>query len=333
MEKEPKLSSSDRWISPRDFWSGKRVLVTGGSGFLGRRVVAELEQRGAADIIVVRSREHDLTDPHTSKKLLLSAKPQVVIHLAAYVGGIEANRRQPADFFHGNLMLGAPLVHNCYQAGVEKFVGIGTVCSYPKYCPVPFQESSLWEGYPEETNAPYGLAKRALLTAAQTYREQYGFDAITLLPVNLYGPEDNLDPVKSHVIPSLIRKCVVAKEEGATQMTAWGTGTASREFLYVDDAAEGVLMAAERYSGPAPINLGSGQEISISALLATIARLVGFEGEIVWDASRPDGQPRRCLDVSKAEREFGFRARTNLETGLRETISWFLDAARPEASP
>ncbi len=315
------------------FWTHKRVLVTGGAGFLGCWVVDGLRRRGAADVLVPRSRDYDLRDLTAIRRLLRDSGPiDMIIHLAARVGGIGANRAHPAEFFYDNLLMGTQLLHEAWKAQVAKFVAIGTVCDYPKFTPVPFKEDDLWNGYPEETNAPYGLAKKMLLVQAQAYRQQYGFNAIFLLPVNLYGPGDNLDPERSHVIPALIRKCVDAKRTAtlrAPSIEVWGTGSATREFLYVEDAAEGILLASERYDGDAPVNLGSGMEIAIRDLVRQIARLVGVEPEIVWDGSKPDGQPRRCLDISRAERLFGFRARTSLESGLRRTIDWYERVAAP----
>jgi GDP-L-fucose synthase len=322
------------WPDSKEFWRDKRVIVTGGAGFLGSFVVEKLEQRGAAEIIVPRSKDYDLRDINAIRRLLhdVSVKSEirnpkseidVVIHLAARVGGIGANRAHPAEFFYDNLMMSVPLFHEAWRAGVGKFMAIGTVCAYPQYTPVPFKEEDLWDGYPEETNAPYGLAKKMLLVQSQAYRQQYGFNSIFLLPVNLYGPRDNFDLESSHVIPALIRKCIEARERGDERIVAWGTGRPTREFLYVEDAAEGILLATERYNGGEPVNLGSGMEISIRELLELIARLTGFEGEIVWDTSKPDGQPRRCLDTTKAERFFGFKARTPFEEGLRRTIDWF----------
>ena len=305
-------------------WSDRRVLVTGGAGFLGSHVVEQLRQRGAREVVVPRSRDYDLVDGDAVRRLLTDTRPDVIIHLAAKVGGIGANREHPADFFYDNLMMGVQLMHESWRAGVGKFVAIGTVCAYPKFTPVPFSEEHLWEGYPEETNAPYGLAKKMLLVQAQAYREQYGFNAIYLLPVNLYGPGDNFDPASSHVIPALIKKIVEAKEQRHTAVEVWGTGRATREFLYVEDAAEGIVLAAERYDGAEPVNLGSGMEISIRELAELIARIVGFDGRLVFDVSKPDGQPRRALDVSRAEQWFGFRARTPFEAGLRQTIAWYL---------
>lgn len=308
------------------FWRDKRVLVTGGAGFVGSFVVERLRARGAAEIIVPRSRDYDLRDLSAIRRLLEDTlrdgnAVDLIIHLAARVGGIGANRAAPAEFFYDNLMIGAPLFHEAWRAGVGKFVAIGTVCDYPKFTPVPFREEELWNGYPEETNAPYGLAKKMLLVQSQAYRQQYGFNSIFLLPVNLYGPRDNFDPDTSHVIPALIRKCIEAKQASRKTIEVWGTGAATREFLYVEDCAEAILLAAERYDSSAPVNLGSGVEVSIEDLIRMIARLVGLDVEIVWDSSKPDGQPRRCLDTSKAERSFGFRATTPLEEGLRRTIA------------
>jgi len=300
------------------------ILVTGGAGFLGRHVVAELEQRGAKHVFVPRSREYDLVDGAAVRRLLERVAPDVVIHLAAVVGGIGANRRHPGRFFYENLMMGAQLVEESRRLGVGKLVAVGTVCSYPKFAPVPFREEDLWNGYPEETNAPYGLAKKMLLVQLQAYRQEYGFPGIFLLPVNLYGPGDNFDPESSHVIPALVRKFVEARETGARQVEAWGTGSASREFLYVEDAARGIVLASERYDGEAPVNLGTGREITIRALAEKIRELVGFAGEIRWDVGQPDGQPRRCLDTSRAEAAFGFRAATDFEEGLQRTIDWYL---------
>lgn len=306
-----------------DFWKNRRVVVTGGSGFLGSFVVEKIQQRGAAEVFVPRSREYDLRNHEAVRRMLAEARPDSIIHLAAHVGGIGANRLHPAEFFYDNLMMGVPLMHEAWQTGVEKFVAIGTVCAYPKFTPVPFKEDALWDGYPEETNAPYGLAKKMLLVQAQTYRQQYGFNAIYLLPVNLYGPRDNFDPESSHVIPALIRKCQEARQRGEGAIEVWGTGTPTREFLYVEDAAEGIVLAAEHYNGSEPVNLGSGMEISIKDLVHLIARLTGFDGNLVFNAEKPDGQPRRCLDTSRAEQEFGFRAQTSFEDGLRKTIVWW----------
>ena len=322
---------SKNWPDSRGFWKDRRVVVTGGAGFLGSFVVNKLKERGAAEIIVPRSKDYDLRDINAIRRLMqdVIGSPDVqrsnviVIHLAARVGGIGANRAHPAEFFYDNLVMSIPLLHKAWELGVEKFVGLGTVCAYPKFTPVPFRETDIWNGYPEETNAPYGLAKKMLLVQSQAYRQQYGFDSIFLLPVNLYGPGDNFDLESSHVIPALIHKCVEARECGATQVVVWGTGKPTREFLYVQDAAEGILLATERYNESEPVNLGSGMEISIWDLVHLIAELVGFDGEIVWDTSKPDGQPRRCLDTSRAGQLFGFRAQTPFEEGLRRTIQWY----------
>lgn len=345
-----------------DIFQKRRVLVTGGSGFLGSFVVQKLQERGCKNVFVPRSKDYNLVQMEAVKKLYKDAKPDIVIHLAARVGGIGANRANPGKFFYDNLMMGAQLMEVGRQVGIEKFVAIGTVCAYPKFTPVPFREEDLWNGYPEETNAPYGLAKKMLLVQAQSYRQQYGFNAIYLLPVNLYGPEDNFDPESSHVIPALIRKCLEAKDfqaeakvkssslnldlpEGphpkpepdpsqnllqgsqpqpGSAITVWGTGKPTREFLYVEDAAEGILLATEKYNKPDPVNLGTSFEISIKDLVELIVKLTGFKGEIIWDTSKPDGQPRRMLDTSKAEREFGFQAKTTFEDGLKKTIDWYL---------
>lgn len=310
-------------MEPMDFWKDKRVCVTGGAGFLGSFVIEQLRQRGARNIYVPTIDEYDLVKLEDIQRMYETAKPDLVIHLAALAGGIGANRARPADFFYVNLMMGVQLMHEAWKRGVGKFVSIGTICAYPKFTPLPFREENLWEGYPEETNAPYGLAKKMLLVEAQAYREQYGFNAIYLLPVNLYGPRDNFNLETSHVIPALIRKCIEAKEKGIGQVDLWGDGSPTREFLYVEDAARGIVLAAERYNGSEPANLGSGFEISIKTLAETIARLTGFEGEIVWDPSKPNGQPRRALDVSRAEKFFGFRAQMPFEEGLRRTIDWY----------
>ena len=308
-----------------NFWPGRRVTVTGGAGFLGSFLVEKLRQRGA-EVFVPKIEEYDLVNLEAIQRMLRVAQPEMIIHLAALAGGIGANRARPADFFYINLMMGAQLMHEAWKQGVEKFVAIGTICAYPKFTPMPFREENLWDGYPEETNAPYGLAKKMLLVQAQAYREQYNFNAIYLLPVNLYGPRDNFNLQTSHVIPALIRKCIEAKERGDSQVTLWGDGSPTREFLYVEDAAEGIALAAERYNDSEPVNLGSGDEISIKALATLIARLTGYQGEIVWDTSQPNGQPRRALDVSRAEKFFGFRAQTPFEEGLRKTIAWYLKA-------
>jgi GDP-L-fucose synthase len=314
-----------------NYWQDKRVWVTGGTGFLGAFIVEGLKRRGAREIFAPRSREYDLREIGDVRRALCELKPDLIIHAAARVGGIGANREHPADFFYDNLMMGAQLMHEAYKSNVEKFVALGTVCAYPKFTPVPFHEDDLWDGYPEETNAPYGLAKKMLLVQSQTYRQQYGFNAIYLLPVNLYGPRDNFDPASSHVIPALIRKCVEAKARGDDHIVVWGDGSPTREFLFVKDAAEGILLAAEKYNDPAPVNLGSAHEISIKALVELIARLTGFEGKLVWDTSKPNGQPRRKLDTSRAKNGFGFVSQTPFEQGLRETIDWYV-ASAPNAN-
>jgi GDP-L-fucose synthase len=336
-----RIDSAARGGQPVSFWSERRVLVTGGAGFLGSRVVERLRARGAAEIIVPRSRDYDLRDLPAIRRLVHDSagvasdgarRPaDLVIHCAARVGGIGANRAAPAEFFYDNLMMGVPLLHECWRAGVGKFVAIGTVCDYPKHAPVPFREDDLWNGYPEETNAPYGLAKKMLLVQSQAYRQQYGFNSIFLLPVNLYGPGDNFDPASSHVIPALIRKCADAARRRDETIEVWGTGAATREFLYVDDCAEAIVLAAERYDGGDPVNIGSGMEIRIGDLVQRIAALAGVQARIVWDASKPDGQPRRCLDVSRAERLFGFHARTSFDDGLRRTVEWYLRTLRRDS--
>jgi len=298
-------------------------MVTGGAGFLGSRVVEKLEEKGCRQVFVPRSSDYDLVQVEAVRRALKDAEPDVIIHLAARVGGIGANLAHPAEFFYDNLMMGIQLMHQAREAGVRKFVAIGTVCSYPKYTPVPFREEDLWGGYPEETNAPYGLAKKMLLVQSQTYRQQYGYNSIFLIPVNLYGPGDNFDPESSHVIPALIKKCLDAQEAGEDQIVVWGTGAPTREFFFVDDAAEGILLATEGYNGSEPVNLGSGMEISIKDLVYLIARLTEFKGQVLWDESKPDGQPRRCLDTSKAQQLFGFKAETPFEEGLRKTVEWY----------
>lgn len=310
--------------------SDKKVLVTGGAGFLGRSVVAELKRRGYGEknIFVPRSRDYDLIEQAQVRRLLDEAKPDLVIHLAAVVGGIGANRENPGKYFYENMMMGIMLIEEARRRNIEKFVSVGTICAYPKFTPVPFKEEDLWIGYPEETNAPYGLAKKMLLVQSQSYREQYGFNAIYLLPVNLYGPGDNFNPDSSHVIPALIRKCLEARERGESQVVLWGDGSPTREFLYVDDAAQGIVMATESYDGPLPVNLGSGVEVSISDLANRIAKLTGFEGQIVWDTEKPNGQPRRQLDTSRAQELFGFTAKTSLEDGLKKTIDWYAKASK-----
>ena len=305
------------------FWQSRRVTVTGGGGFLGQSIVRRLEAGGADSIFVPRSRDYDLRTKEGIDRALADGRPQLIIHAAAVVGGIGANRENPGRFFYENAIMGIQLMEQARRARVEKFVTIGTVCAYPKFTPVPFKENELWNGYPEETNAPYGLAKRMLLVQGQAYRQQYGFNAIYLLPVNLYGPGDNFDPRSSHVIPALIKKCVDARESGADHIDVWGTGAASREFLYVEDVAEGIVLAAERYDGAEPANLGVGKEITIRELVERIVHLTGFRGEIKWDATKPDGQPRRALDTSRARELFGFDAATPFEDGLRRTIAWY----------
>jgi GDP-L-fucose synthase len=312
-----------------NFWAGKRIIVTGGAGFLGSFVTAMLAQRGATDIIIPRIENYNLVDPNDIRRLFADTlkgkdpKDVVVIHLAANVGGIGANREHPGEFFYDNLMMGVELIHQAYKNGVGKFVAIGTVCAYPKFTPVPFKEDDLWIGYPEETNAPYGLAKKMMLVQAQAYREQYGFNAIFLLPVNLYGPRDNFNLQTSHVIPALIRKALEAKERGEKELSVWGDGSPTREFLYVEDAAEGILSAAERYDGPEPVNLGSGYEISIKDLAELICRHTGFDGKLAWQTDKPNGQPRRGLDVTRAREYFGWSAQVPFEEGIRRTVEWY----------
>jgi GDP-L-fucose synthase len=302
--------------------SNRKIVVTGGSGFLGLHVVAELHRRGA-QAVVPRQRDYDLCDREACRRLLVDTQPDLVLHLAARVGGIGANRENPGSFFFANLMMGVQLIEECRLQGVAKVLTVGTICSYPKFTPVPFREDDLWNGYPEETNAPYGLAKKMLLVQGQAYRHQYGMNVVHLLPVNLYGPGDNFDPESSHVIPALIKKVQDALDQGLDAVEVWGTGKASREFLYVEDAARGICLAAERYDGADPVNLGAGFEISIRELAMLIARLMGFLGQIRWDPNRPDGQPRRSLDTERAERLFGFRATTSFEDGLKRTIDWY----------
>lgn len=334
---------------PKNFWKNKRVIVTGGAGFLGSFLVEKLARRGAMDILIPHIEEYNLVERAHIHRLLDDAllsldkrpshllpqnfqpaplpnfKPSdlVIIHLAARVGGIGANREFPAEFFYDNLMMGVELMHQAWQRGVGKFIALGTVCAYPKFTPVPFHEDDLWNGYPEETNAPYGLAKKMLLVQAQAYRQQHGFNSIFLLPVNLYGPRDNFNPASSHVIPALIRKCIEAQARGEKEIVVWGDGSPTREFLYVEDAAEGILLASEKYNGSDPVNLGSGYEISIKALVEMIVDMTAFEGRLVWDTGKPNGQPRRGLDVSRAEALFGFRAATPFKEGLRRTIEWY----------
>lgn len=307
---------------------GRRVLVTGGSGFLGRRVCAALADFGPAAVFSPRKAEYDLTEQAAVRKLLDVMQPQVIVHLAAVVGGIGANRENPGRYFYENAIMGIMLMEEARRRAIEKFVVVGTICAYPKHTPVPFREDELWSGYPEETNAPYGIAKKSLLVQAQAYRQQYDFHAITLLPVNLYGPGDNFDPASSHVIPALIKKVIDAQSAGQPYIDVWGTGAASREFLYVDDAARGIALATERYDDPAPCNLGSGREISIKSLVELICDLCDYRGELRWDTTKPDGQPRRCLDVTRAKDRFGFVAHTDFRDGLRQTIDWYRQSAR-----
>ena len=305
------------------FWKDKRVIVTGGSGFLGSFVVERLKQRGTADVFVPRSSKYDLRQPDGITAMLNDYHANMIIHLAALAGGIGANRARPAEFFYNNLMMGIPLLHQAWKQGVEKFVAVGSVCSYPKFTPVPFKEEDLWDGYPEETNAPYGLAKKMLLVQSQAYRQQYGYNSIFLMPVNLFGPRDNFDLETSHVIPALIRKAIEASERGDKELSIWGDGSPTREFLYVEDAADGIVMAAEKYDGDQPVNLGSGYEISIKDLSQMIVKMTGFEGSLVWQTDKPNGQPRRGLDVSRAKEYFGWSAQVPFEEGMRHTIAWF----------
>jgi GDP-L-fucose synthase len=310
-------------MSESNYWQTRRVCLTGGAGFLGSFVAEKLRQRGAKDIFIPRIEQYNLVNMQDAARMLDDARPDVVIHLAAHVGGIGANRLHPAEFFYDNLMMGTQLMHLAWQRGVEKYTALGTVCAYPKFTPVPFREDDLWNGYPEETNAPYGLAKKMQLVQAQAYRQQYGFNAIFLLPVNLYGPRDNFDLESSHVIPALIRKFIEAQESGADEVEVWGDGSPTREFLYVEDAAEGILLATEKYDGAEPVNLGSGYEISIKDLAELIQQLTGYQGRLVWNTSKPNGQPRRALDTTRAEQYFGFRATVPFEEGLRRTIDWY----------
>ncbi len=316
-----------------DHVRGRRILLTGGSGFLGARVREGLEAAGATEVFVPRRSEFDLIDPDAVARAYEAAQPDTVVHLAAEVGGIGANRDNPGRFFYANMAMGLHMIEEARRRGIGKFVQVGTVCSYPKHTPVPFTESELWNGYPEETNAPYGVAKKALLVMLQGYREQYGLNGVYLMPVNLYGPGDNFDLHSSHVIPALIRKCEEARITGAGHVDCWGTGSASREFLYVDDCAEAIVAAAERLDGPEPVNVGAASEITIKDLTETIARLVGFEGRLRWDPTKPDGQPRRALDTSRALDRFGFQASTSLEDGLQRTIDWFREHGPAHTEP
>jgi len=306
-----------------NFWPNKKVVVTGGAGFLGSFVIEKLKEHGCQSIFIPQIEEYDLREISAIKKMYETAQPDIVIHLAAVVGGIGANQENPGKFFYDNAIMGIQLIEQARVYALEKFVCIGTICAYPKFTPVPFKEEDLWNGYPEETNAPYGLAKKMLLVQLQAYREQYGMNGIFLLPVNLYGPRDNFDPRSSHVIPALIKKCVEARRKKADHIVVWGTGEVSREFIYAEDAAEGIVLATEKYNKSDPINIGTGYEIKIKDLVTLIARLTDFNGEIVWDSSQPDGQPRRMLDTQKAAGEFGFKARTSFEDGLKKTIEWY----------
>ncbi len=327
---------TEEWLHRNEFWRNRRVIVTGGAGFLGSVVVRRLHELGAGEVVVPRSAVYDLTQLEAIRQLLDdTGRPgpvDMVIHMAAKVGGIGANRERPAEFFYDNLMMSVPLLHESWRRGVAKFVALGTICAYPKFAPIPFREESLWDGYPEETNAPYGLAKKMMLVQSQTYREQYGYNSIFLLPVNLYGPGDNFDPASSHVIPALIRKCVEARERDDAAITAWGDGSPTREFLYVDDAAEAIVLAAERYSASDPVNIGSSYEISIRELTETIAQATGFQGQIAWDTAKPNGQPRRKLDVSRAQASFGFAASTPFAEGLARTVAWYQEQRGSEAA-
>jgi GDP-L-fucose synthase len=314
-----------------NFWERKRVVVTGGNGFLGSFVAEKLRQRGCLQLFLPRSANYDLRVAGDVERLFEDARPDIFIHLAAVVGGIGANREHPGRFFYENAIMGVQTIEQARRRGIEKFVCVGTVCSYPKFTPVPFQEAALWDGYPEETNAPYGLAKKMLLVQLQSYRQEYGTRGIYLLPVNLYGPRDNFDLTSSHVIPALIRKCFEARQAGSPSIVVWGTGAPTREFLYVEDAAEAIVLAAERYDGPDPVNLGSGSEISIRDLVGLIAELVGYYGAVEWNHLMPDGQPRRCLDTSRALREFGWRAQVPFRAGLERTIAWFLECREHKA--
>jgi GDP-L-fucose synthase len=311
------------FVPQSDFWKKQRVIVTGGAGFLGSHVVEQLRARGCTEVLVPRSATCDLREPGQIRTMYREFPATMVLHLAAVVGGIGANQKHPGQFYYENMVMGVHLLEEARRAGVAKFVATGTICAYPKFTPVPFKEEDLWTGYPEETNAPYGLAKKMLLVQSQAYRQEYGFNSIFLLPVNLYGPRDNFDPASSHVIPALVRKFEEALRGGAEEVVCWGTGSATREFLYAADCADGLLRAAEFYNDSEPVNLGAGFEISIKDLAEKIGKLMGFTGKIVWDTTKPDGQPRRCLDTSRGEMFFGFKAQTDFDSGLRETIAWW----------
>jgi len=310
-------------MNKENFWQSKRVCVTGGAGFLGKVVVRKLRERGVKDVFIPQIEDYNLVELKDINRMLADAKSDLIIHLAAQVGGIGANLERPAEFFYNNLIMGVQLMHRAWETGVEKFVSIGTICAYPKFTPVPFKEENLWDGYPEETNAPYGLAKKMLLVQAQSYRQQYGYNALFLLPVNLYGPGDNFNPRSSHVIPALIRKCIEAQEAGEEEIVVWGDGSPTREFLYVEDAAEGILLASEKYNDSEPVNLGAGSEISIKDLVNMIAKKTGFAGKLVWDTTKPNGQPRRKLDTMRAFERFGFKAQMPFEEGMDHMIEWF----------
>ena len=306
-----------------EFWPNKRVVVTGGAGFLGSFVVQQLRAKGCRHIVVPRSRDYNLVQMEAVRRLYSESRPDIVIHLAARVGGIGANQSNPGRFFYDNLMMGTQLIEVGREQGLEKFIAIGTICAYPKFAPVPFKEDDIWAGYPEETNAPYGLAKKMMLVQSQAYRQQYAFNSIVLFPVNLYGPGDNFDLETSHVIPALVRKCAEAQEAGASEIVLWGDGTPTREFLYVEDAAEGILLAAEQYNDSRPLNLGTGEEITIRKLASLVAEEVGYQGQIKWDTTKPNGQPRRCLDVSRVKQAIGFQAKHSLREGLTKTVRWY----------
>jgi GDP-L-fucose synthase len=317
------MEDKNNYQEPHEYWKDRKVCVTGGAGFLGSYIQETLRMRGADQIFIPRIEEYDLTSITDIRKMLNDSKPDLIIHLAALAGGIGANRARPAEFFYENLMMGIPLMHEAWEKGVDKFVAIGTICAYPKFTPLPFKEENLWDGYPEETNAPYGLAKKMLLVQSQAYREQYGFNSIYLLPVNLYGPRDNFNLETSHVVPALIRKMIEAEERGEKEVVLWGDGSPTREFFYAGDAARGIVLAAERYNSSEPVNLGAGMEISIKDLAQLIAKFTGFSGEIIWDISKPNGQPRRAIDVSRAKEYFNFEAEMPFEEGVKKTISWF----------